>query len=684
MPSFLQSQKELLKNKIMKIFLSTIIILLVFSSVSFGQAPDSTEFGHITKADIALKQYPNYSNASAVVLDDVGTSKFLIDDNNWSITIGFYRTTRIKIFTDAGISYAKVTIPFQTGYGVNEWVSGIEAATYNDENGQLVKTEIDPKYIYYEKVGNHMNVVRFVLPDVRKGSIIEYRYKLETNALYRLPSWHFQWAIPVLYSNYEVRMIPFFQYEWLLQGASSFDSHQSYVDHRLSRSYGPTNFYDYVHNYTMLDIPAFMDEDFVASVDDYIMKINFQLDKQIYPSGETISDITTWNDLVGNVLQGDNFGKYLKKSMKLSTKLMNMKKLQREPEPARFESVINYMKSHFKWNGDENWFATEKSEQFLEDKGGSAQDINLFAVGMLRAADINAYPVLISTRNHGTIKYNYPYIHFFNDVIILANIDGKPVLSDASSRYCIDSRIPIRDINDKGLIIKKSKGNVSWIPLNRTPLSATITENRVMYHDDSLRVHVRDIAREYDALELRNQFSGDPEALKKSLESDSYELIDSTVSMQNQNKRAKPFGLSYSFCTQPLTMGGKMYIAPFFNEIGNENMFRENKRTFPIDLIYPDKMEYTSILTIPSGYKIGYLPKPLNSNNDLYELNYGVKQKGNKLTITLEYYFKKAIYPASDYFRLKSFFAQVVKKGNEKIVLSKKAVALKQAGNYKL
>jgi len=37
----------------------------------------------------------------------------------------------------------------------------------------------------------------------------------------------------------------------------------------------------------------------------------------------------------------------------------------------------------------------------------------------------------------------------------------------------------------------------------------------------------------------------------------------------------------------------------------------------------------------------------------------------------LEYYFKWAAYPAFDYFKLKSFFDQVIQKGNEKIVLTK-------------
>jgi hypothetical protein len=120
-----------------------------------------------------------------------------------------------------------------------------------------------------------------------------------------------------------------------------------------------------------------------------------------------------------------------------------------------------------------------------------------------------------------------------------------------------------------------------------------------------------------------------------------------------------------------------MYVAPFQGQIGVKNMFNQNKRTFPVDLIYPNKKEYTTKITIPAAYKLSFVPKSQQIDNDLYQLSYQVMHSGNILTITLEYYFKKSIYPASDYFKLKSFFNQVIKKAHEKIILSKKAVAMK-------
>lgn len=90
---------------------------------------------------------------------------------------------------------------------------------------------------------------------------------------------------------------------------------------------------------------------------------------------------------------------------------------------------------------------------------------------------------------------------------------------------------------------------------------------------------------------------------------------------------------------------------------------------YPVDLIYPNKMEYVTTLTIPDEYMTDSLPKPQDVNNDLYELKYNAVQNGNKLVVSLEYSFKWPVYPAFDYSKLISFFEQVIEKGNKNIVL---------------
>ncbi len=660
----------------MKKFLTAVFILLISMSICYGQESDSLQFGHIPQSEVELKQNPQYKDASAVVLQDVGNSKVVIDDDTQDVScsIDFHRDTRIKIFSDAGIRYAKIEIPFQVGYGINEKVSHIRAVTYNYENGKLVADSLDPENIYFVKINGKMHVAKFVLPDVRKGSIIEYSYNLKTNALARMPAWHFQRGIPVLYSHYEVRALPFFQYIALIQGANKLNVNKTYVDYSHPTSHLGVMYNDVVRVYSMRNVPAFKDQQYVSSVEDYLLKVDFQLSKEWIPGNRPLDFMTTWSDLVKNRLLAGNFGRYVNKSSRLSSKELHMKDLQNKPEQVRFNFIMNYAKSHFNWNGTSNWFASQTPEQLMSSGTGGAQDINLFTVGMLRAAGLKAYPVLISTRNHGTIKYNYPYLNFFNDVVIMTNVNGKLVLSDASSPNSSNDQLPIRCINERGLVVRKKLG---WVPLNHANLSQIITVKKIQIQQGTLNTAVAILATGYDALRFRNMNFDKSGKLRKRLELSHNSLIDSTVAIQNQRKRSKPYILKYNFNTRPIIIGNKMYVAPFQGQIGVKNMFNQNKRTFPVDLIYPNKKEYTAKITIPAAYKLSFVPKSQQIDNDLYQLSYQVMHSGNLLTITLEYYFKKSIYPASDYFKLKSFFNQVIKKAHEKIILSKKAVAMK-------
>ena len=56
---------------------------------------------------------------------------------------------------------------------------------------------------------------------------------------------------------------------------------------------------------------------------------------------------------------------------------------------------------------------------------GSVADINLKLIAALRNYNIKAYPIILSTRGHGTIHPVYPNYNEFNYVIAGIEIGGK-------------------------------------------------------------------------------------------------------------------------------------------------------------------------------------------------------------------------------------------------------------------
>lgn len=647
-------------------------LLAITSTIVVGQN-FIKEFGKIAKEEIEMTAYALDKDAEAVVLFDMGKSYFL--DKNNTFEVVFERTTRIKVLSEAGISWGEVGIPFYQEGNIYEKIYDLEAFSYNFEDGKLVKNQLDVSNTYDEKINGFWNLRKFAVPNVKKGSVIEYRYKIESQYKFNFRDWEFQWKIPVIYSEYEVKMIPFYEYTFILQGASKFDIYETYEDKGMPRQfgvpqpYGDNSFHDLVYKYGMREVPAFKDEEYISSINDYIMKIDFQLSKIHTIEDFKIEVMTTWEDMIKKLLDHQDFGKYIEKSEKLAQKLPVIESLAQKTEMEKFNGVLDYIKSNYNWNNHSDKYATKAPNKLTEDKYGNCADLNLFAVGLLKSLGIEAYPLILSTREHGKIMLDYPFSHFFNYVVVLVKIGGKTILTDATEILALNDRIPPRCINDKGLII--SKDNVEWIGLECMFASTVNTFLQMDIKENELKVDLVKSGTEYDALYFRNNYTDKIDVVKQKITSIHYSLIDSTVSVQNQFDRSKPYKLRYSFTAKPESVNNKMYISPFLEESIDDNPLKQNERKYPVDMVYPTKRIFNSTISIPEGYQVDFLPENATLNNELFDLNYSTKTLSDKIQISLTYSFKKAIYQPTDYLKIKDFFNEIIRKGNEKVVLTK-------------
>ncbi|MFO7852162.1 MAG: DUF3857 domain-containing protein [Bacteroidota bacterium] len=651
----------------MKTALISLIILISSANIVRGQ-DYSKEFGKISNEEMELKQYVKDGDAEALVLFDIGKTHFANTNNTFNIV--FERSTRIKIFTGAGERWSEVSIPYYQEGEIFEQVYDIEAYTYNFEEGRFTKTALDVSNIFDEKISDYWLAKKFAMPEVKAGSVIEYRYKINSPRKFNLRDWEFQWHIPVLYSEYEIKMMPFYEYSWLLQGSKDFDSYSTYVDKGLPRHFGGYEFQDVVHKYTKKDIPAFTDEEFITSINDYIIKIDFQLSRINYLDGTSEDVMTTWESMIEEFEKHKYFGKYVSKSEKLGEKTLNTKGLTFSNEESKFNFVLDYIKSNFNWNNKNNKIATKAPKQTVKDKHGNSADINLLTVGFLRSQGIKAYPVLVSTRSHGKIKYDYPYEHFFNYVLVLAFIDGEKVLTDATEVMNHNNRIPLRAINDKGLII--NEGKVEWVDLTCDFPSELLTKADINIEEDRIVANLKITATEYEALFCRENYTGEIiEKAEEIITADDINFDESSIKVINKKNKEEPYILECSFSSKPEIINDKIYISPFFDEIITDNPLKQNKRTYPIDMTYPRKRTYKSIIKIPEGYIADFLPGEIHRNSEQYELNYDIENKNNIISVSFEYFFKHSIYSADNYNEIKTAFNHIVKKLGERIVFAK-------------
>ncbi len=253
----------------------------------------------------------------------------------------------------------------------------------------------------------------------------------------------------------------------------------------------------------------------------------------------------------------------------------------------------------------------------------------------------------------------------------MANVNDEKILSDATEVLCLNNRIPPRCINDKGLVIKKDK--VEWAGLECHFPSEINTDVQIeIVTDELVNSSITKTSTEYDALFFRNNYTDKIETVKNKLDTKYHLLIDSTISIQNQLNKEEPYILSYKLTGKPEIVGEKMYLSPFLNEPISDNPLKQKKRTYPIDMTYQKKRSFHSTILIPEDYQVDFLPSEKKTNNKFFELTYSAKNDGDKIIISFDYYFKKSVYSPKDYSIIKFYYKEIVNKGNEKIVLSKK------------
>ena len=658
--------------------LISLILLLLVSSICFSQQ-GQMQIGIINEYEQNLETYKKDPRAEAVIIFDVGKSIFF-DTDRGGYNIRFTRKKRIKILDKKGILFSEVSIPFFVdGYGKTEQITSIEAYSYNMENGSLVKKALDKHTIYEEQINNNWKTKKFVFPDVKVGSVIEYQYILETPFLFNLPDWTFQSQIPTIYSECSVSMIPFYEYTFIVQGISKFDHHESQVlketrqwgsvikDHGSNLGSG-IEFKDKLNIYAMKNIPAFRDESYISSTEDYLMKMDFQLSRINRSDGSTEEIMSTWPKLCKDLINHANFGKYLKKSRKLVTKILESEiNISGENKQNKQKLIINYIKSNFDWNGINSKYTSKKPKDFYEQKTGNSTDINLFLCAMLNAAGIDAKPVILSTRNHGKIKGNYSFSHFFNYTIVIVEDDEKSFLTDGTHSEIAYNRIPIRCINGKGLLVNEDKP--SWINLYNGIKSFNTKVFNLNINTDSFtastELYIQ--SNEFESLGYKKTFNNDTIKLKKHFFEEGLTEIQN-LSTFNFDRNNLPYIIKCKGKTELEKIGNKIIISPFLNFPIKENKLKEMKRSYPVDLIYSRTKNFESKINIPEGYQINTLPPNYKMDNGLAEIKLKYVKNESDILVKGTYSFKKSIYKPEEYGGIKSYFNTIIKKFNEPII----------------
>lgn len=641
---------------------------LVFMSMLISFIPEITAQSDKTLAENGksplLKKYQDYE---AVILEDLGSIRFK-DNNDGAFDVIYTRSTQYKIITTSGLSWAEIEIPLYDNGSKKEFLQDISITVINPGDDEVKKFKMKELDVYTEDYSRYYIKKKVAVPGAKEGSLFQIDYSYRSPLLYNLRDWIFQYSIPVLFSQFSITIMPFYEYALLKRGEKTLDSFYKY-DSKEKKQYGSATYQERTYMYVMTDISAFDDESFITNKADYINRLEFQLRGVTNTYGITTPVMTDWQAVNKELLDHKDFGKYISSSERISkTEAKLFAELFSNQEELA-DVVAAFVKNNVKWNQLNSKFASESIKKVLETREGNSADINLYLTGMLKAAGLDAFPVLLSTRAHGKVFKDSPLHTNFNYVVAGIKSDSGILLRDATAPHYPSNQLPIRCLNGNGLAVLK--GIEEWIPLSSGAVKGRVFHSvklDLQADSDDFSSTVVITSTGYDAIKYIGRTGNDPEEAKEIYTSNLFPELDS-ISLQAGKIQEDSFSITILTDIPKESIGEHIFIQPFAGLPEKECPLTKETRSYPVDMVYQRSNFFRSEISIPEGYRASFVPENYIVRNDLLTVRYSSIQSGEKLWIDAELTFKKRIYQPKDYAQLRYFYKDMVKRLNEKIIL---------------
>ena len=666
--------------------LLSVIVFLCF--ISNAQDKPDIKFNHVLPADFSTDKLKVDTSYGAVIIADVGNSSFEANNKGW-FSLVYKHQRRIKIINKKGFDLASVQISLyiSTKSMAEEKLESLKASTYNLENGAVVETKLGKDAIFKDKLDKNHVVKKFTMPSVKEGSIIEYSYTINSEFLFNLHDWVFQGSYPRVWSEYEVDMPLFFEYVFLSQGYNVFDVKTSkgrsatYTVRQEGDGMRTETFNLSTTNTTsrwvMKNVPALKEEKFTTSLDNHISKIEFQMSGQQFPNTVHRDIMGTWASLAESLLKDEDFGEKLDKDNGWLTDDMKIARAGTNSAMEEARKIYTLVKNTFKCNGHHGIYLSAGMKEVFKNKSGSVADINLLLTAMLRHENMQASPVILSTRANGLTNEFYPLINRFNYVICKLEIDGKNYFLDASKPYLGFNKLPEYCFNGPARTVSKAADpvyfyadsmkeskftNVMLFNDEKKPGKWTGTYNAMFgyYESSNIREKFIDNGKEAFEKKLKESYSGD--------------LSIDEIKYENENDGEKSMTMSHTITVDGDNSSNIIYFNPMLKEGYKENFFTAAERRYPVEMPYKMDETYNFQIEIPAGYVVDEMPKSakvsLNDGEGYFE--YLISKSANEVLLRSRIKLEKATFSSEDYDTLRNFFDYIVKKHAEQIVFKKK------------
>jgi len=628
------------------------------------------EWGAVAAEDLQMTFYAPDTTASALVLGDEGYMD-VGKDNSGQYEWLLRRHKRLKILTEAALNkYTDVVIYYAHKDGTDN-VRQISAHSIAPD-GTI--TEVKKSDVFHEKINEYWSKAIFAFPEVKVGSVLEYRYELFSHRVLSPPPWNFRGPLPVRSSYFQFDCKVPVTYTYLLQGAEYMQVEKSAQGGDILHL-GDTRIHIDGTRFWMQNGGAVKEEPFMTSLEDYYINVRFQASA----TTSTITGLTTpvygtWESTTQELIEDVDLGQNYRKSKRYKN-LLQAAELVIDKDASKEEvlfAINRFITKEIPWSGKYGMRAIQSPDEAFTKHEGSIAEIQYAAIALLRAYGIKAYPVLLSTRDNGSMITSFPFLNQFNYVIVIVEINDIARLIDFSDPLLKPGIIREEALNGLGFMVHDDAP--AWITLGLPPVQDVFAWNGEITSEGTLIGEMKATMNTLSAKADRQRM------LTHSIEDIWTQRLPNggswrELTANNQDDIREDLSIQGKFEVPEAGFANEdfLYVSPFIHTNFFENPFQQESRNYPVNFPYAFEERSVYQYQMPAGYAVESLPENLNvilPNNDA-SFQYLIREKNKKISIISTLKVAKTLYPPEEYEALRELFASAVQKMQEQVVLKK-------------
>ena len=634
-----------------------IIFIIVTILVSCTQRSNWDTQINWERLDInTLPASDQYPNSGAIILhDEAKIETFGDEDDGWTM---YSRHRIVKIFDIRGHQYANMAVPFSPG---NE-IEDLQARTISP-SGKI--TIVNPNNIYdISLYPNFMlysdqRAKLFTFPAIENNSVVEYRYNVRYKRHNFGNSWTFQDNIPVLFSKFEINIPSESEPVYKLSGIK--------IEPTIKKA--PKGFKS-KYTWEVQDMPAMESEIGMPARKHMLARLN-------------IASVSTksWKDV------GDWYRRLSKSQMIVSEELKNLvldithRKVENsEKLKAIYQWVIENIRYISVSIGIGSYQPHLADEIFL-NRYGDCKDMSTLLCTMAKEANIDVYPVIISTWQNGNVDSSIVSVGQFNHLIAYCpSLGENGIWMDATDNACQYGALPWYDQGRLVLVVTEDSSVFKLTPKlkylsNRTKMEWQVDlesdgSAKIKGENRSWGAQANDLR--YDLL-IKSEKDKNIWMEKMIAEKCIFSKLDS-MSISGTNPIKDPLIINYTFSTERFTnkVDNDLIFCP--GDISSFNLsdyFMEEERAYPVQFKFGMQKQVNLTINIPKDWQVKTEGEDKNIKSDFGEASWRWYTRDNKLHIRNLFILNGDGVDPIDYPEFKSFLKEIKLQELKQVVLTK-------------